>query len=84
MRTTNPTNGGNNMDETETSFWSKKPDELTVGDQIKFVALVPAVMLGSIIGVGAVLTGVEKIRARLSRKQKVELTLVETPDEEVQ
>lgn len=64
------------MDETP-SFWNKKPDDLTVGENLKFVALVPAAMLIGFVAPAAVLSGVEKIRNKFRKKQP-ELALVET------
>jgi uncharacterized membrane protein YciS (DUF1049 family) len=73
------------MDETETSFWQKKPEELNVADQLKLVALIPAVMVAGFVAPAIVINAVESIRTRLrNRKLRPELTLVETTDEEVQ
>lgn len=66
------------MDE-QTSFWNKKSEELTVADQMKVVALIPAVMLGGFVAAGVTLSAVEKIRTKFRKKQP-ELAVV-APDE---
>ena len=73
------------MDENETSFWQKKPDELNVADQLKLVALIPAAMVVGFVAPALVMSAVGNIRDRLrARKQEPVLALVDTTDAEVQ
>lgn len=67
------------MDENEPSFWQKKPEDLNVADQLKLVALIPAVMVAGFVAPAVVISAVENVRARLRRrKQQPELAPVET------
>lgn len=65
------------MEETP-NFWNKKQEDLEVADQLKLVALVPVVMMGSVIATGLALRGVDKIRSLIRRPKQVELAIVDT------
>jgi len=65
------------MDET-TNFWNKKQEDLEVADQLKLVALVPVVMMGSVVATGLALRGVDKIRSLIRRPKHMALAVVDT------
>lgn len=61
-------------------FMNKKVDELTVGETLKYTALVTAVFTGAYIGLAAIGAGAVSVYERVKSKLKKPEPEIENPD----
>jgi hypothetical protein len=67
------------MDE-QVSFWKKSPDELDVGDSLKYVALTPVVAVTAFVLPMYVIGRIIERKQARDAKKKAHLTVVSTDE----